>query len=168
MAPLPLHKVWQSTHPCTPALSTSTRCPSPDRLTCTTTAITNTTALSTYHYCGDDHPLQPNTHAHRYTAFIPLYPLGVLAEMTLMYDALPALDNELDGRSGGGGGAAGAAYSLRLPNAWNAAFDYATFLRCVLLAYPFLWWQLYSMLLGQRRKRLAPARAEGATMSKND
>ena len=52
----------------------------------------------------------------RYTAFIPLYPLGVACEMALMWLALPLLAS--DGR-----------WSIRLPNAANYAFDYAVFIR---------------------------------------
>jgi very-long-chain (3R)-3-hydroxyacyl-CoA dehydratase len=51
----------------------------------------------------------------RYTAFVPLYPLGVVGEMRAMYDALPHI------------GARGL-HSVRLPNAWNFGFDYRTFL----------------------------------------
>jgi hypothetical protein len=80
--------------------------------------------------------------ACRYTAFIPLYPVGVAGEMWSVYDALPAIK-------------ARGLHSIRLPNPLNFAFDYHTFLVGLLLVYPFLWWQLYSMLLGQRKKRIS-------------
>lgn len=67
--------------------------------------------------------------------------MGVIAEMKLMWDALPGL-----AKSG--------AYSIGLPNAWNFAFSYSAFIKLVLLVYPFLWWQLYSQLLSQRRKKV--------------
>ncbi|EFJ47290.1 hypothetical protein VOLCADRAFT_61480 [Volvox carteri f. nagariensis] len=77
----------------------------------------------------------------RYTMFIPLYPVGVVAEMGLMVAALPYL-------------AASKPYSLELPNAYNWAFSYHRFIQIVLALYPFLWWQLYSALLRSRSKKL--------------
>jgi very-long-chain (3R)-3-hydroxyacyl-CoA dehydratase len=41
-----------------------------------------------------------------------------------------------------------------MPNSWNFGFDYAVFLKLVLLVYPLLWWQLYAMLLKTRSKKL--------------
>ena len=52
----------------------------------------------------------------RYTAFILLYPVGVVAEMALIFLALPTL--EADGR-----------WTLRMPNAANWTFEYSTFLK---------------------------------------
>ncbi len=52
----------------------------------------------------------------RYTMFIPLYPVGVISEMALMYNALPAICE--DGR-----------WSLRLPNAANFGFEYCIFIK---------------------------------------
>lgn len=51
----------------------------------------------------------------RYTAFIGLYPVGVLGEMKSVYDALPFIK-------------ARGLRSLALPNAANWGFDYHTFL----------------------------------------
>ncbi len=51
----------------------------------------------------------------RYTAFIGLYPVGVLGEMKSVFDALPFI------RARG-------LRSLALPNAANWGFDYHTFL----------------------------------------
>ena len=76
----------------------------------------------------------------RYTAFIPLYPLGAGAEVALQWQALPAATAGF-GR-------------VTMPNAWNASFDYARFLFVVLLAYPLLWAQLYSHMFRQRRAKL--------------
>ena len=52
----------------------------------------------------------------RYTAFIGLYPLGVLAEIKSVWDALPLITSR-------------GLHSLALPNAWNFAFDYGLFLK---------------------------------------
>ncbi|GAX82235.1 hypothetical protein CEUSTIGMA_g9663.t1 [Chlamydomonas eustigma] len=77
----------------------------------------------------------------RYTAFIPLYPVGVVCEMALMALALPYLKE--DGR-----------WSIGMPNKANIAFEYSTFIQALLVCYPFLWWGLYSSLLRQRNKKL--------------
>ncbi|KAI8469875.1 MAG: tyrosine phosphatase-like protein [Monoraphidium minutum] len=79
----------------------------------------------------------------RYSAFIPIYPAGVVAEMVLMFRALPLIR-------------ARRLFSVAMPNALNFAFDYEVFMTVVLLLYPYLWWGLYSTLLRQRRKKLAP------------
>jgi Protein tyrosine phosphatase-like protein, PTPLA len=42
-----------------------------------------------------------------------LYPVGVASEMKLVYDGLPVLKER-------------GLHSIRLPNAWNFGFDYAT------------------------------------------
>ena len=57
----------------------------------------------------------------RYTLFIPLYPVGMVAEIVLMLKALPFLrDSKLN--------------SIALPNAYNFAFDYHLFIQvCSLL-----------------------------------
>lgn len=77
----------------------------------------------------------------RYTAFIPLYPIGVMGEMGAIWLALPLIkENKLR--------------SVVLPNMWNFSFDYGVFLKLLLVVYPVLWWQLYSMLLRQRKKKV--------------
>ena len=53
----------------------------------------------------------------RYTTFIPLYPLGVASEMTMVALALPHIRKSQ-------------MWSIRMPNALNFAFDY--FLFCLL------------------------------------
>jgi len=53
----------------------------------------------------------------RYTTFIPLYPLGVASEMTMVALALPHIRKSQ-------------IWSIRMPNAFNFAFDY--FLFCLL------------------------------------
>jgi very-long-chain (3R)-3-hydroxyacyl-CoA dehydratase len=51
----------------------------------------------------------------RYTAFIPLYPVGVVGEMHAMYLALPYIG-------------ARKLHSVMLPNPFNFAFDYRIFM----------------------------------------
>ncbi|KAL6763238.1 tyrosine phosphatase-like protein [Haematococcus lacustris] len=77
----------------------------------------------------------------RYTAFIPLYPIGVACEMWLLWSALPVL-------------AARDMYSWHLPNRLNFAFSYHTFSKVGLVVYLPVWWQLYASLLKQRAKKL--------------
>lgn len=50
----------------------------------------------------------------RYTLFIPLYPVGMLAEMMLMAKSLPYLKSQK-------------LNSINLPNAINFGFDYHLF-----------------------------------------
>lgn len=80
----------------------------------------------------------------RYTMFIPLYPVGVLGEIFSIYNALPIIQSKR-------------MYSVTMPNSWNFGFEYAVFMKVVLVLYPFLWWQLYAMLLKTRSKKLPNA-----------
>ena len=81
----------------------------------------------------------------RYTVFVPLYPLGAAAEMKLMYDARAhARKTKM--------------YAVTMPNAYNFAFDYVTFLNALLVAYPFLFYTLYRYMFAQRRKKLGKAK----------
>lgn len=71
-------------------------------------------------------PLYPRS----YTAFIPLYPVGVLAEMKSVFDALPLI------RARG-------LRTITMPNAWNFGFDYHNFLAvswalCLVTSLPLL------------------------------
>lgn len=77
----------------------------------------------------------------RYTVFIPLYPIGALSEMKLMYDGLPRMR-------------AKKMYSITMPNAYNFAFDYSTFVSVILVVYPFLFYSLYAYMFVQRKKKL--------------
>lgn len=52
----------------------------------------------------------------RYTAFIPLYPVGVCAELALMYLGLPWMS-------------ARALHSVALPNPLNFGFQYDVFVK---------------------------------------
>ncbi len=51
----------------------------------------------------------------RYSAFLPLYPIGVVSEMWLIYKGLPAVRQRQ-------------LHSVSLPHPWNFAFDYSYFL----------------------------------------
>ena len=55
----------------------------------------------------------------RYSAFLPLYPLGVASELTMVWLALPTIES-------------GRPWSLTLPNAANFAFDY--YWLCIILS----------------------------------
>ncbi|XP_078375292.1 very-long-chain (3R)-3-hydroxyacyl-CoA dehydratase-like [Oculina patagonica] len=56
----------------------------------------------------------------RYTMWIPLYPLGILFEGTLIWKAIPLLDKS-------------ERFSVRLPNVFNFSFSFAWFLRLYLV-----------------------------------
>ncbi|XP_071737869.1 uncharacterized protein [Rutidosis leptorrhynchoides] len=76
----------------------------------------------------------------RYTAFIIIYPIGVLGEMWIMYQSLPLImEKNLY-----------ADYFAAIP------FSYYTSVKAVLICYPFLWFQLYMYLFKQRRSKLRP------------
>jgi very-long-chain (3R)-3-hydroxyacyl-CoA dehydratase len=79
----------------------------------------------------------------RYSLFVPLYPIGVAGEMAAVFAALPEVRRRR-------------LASVSLPNAWNFAFDYGTFLSFLLVIYLPVWWSLYSAMLRQRRARLGP------------
>ncbi|PSC75468.1 very-long-chain (3R)-3-hydroxyacyl-dehydratase 2 [Micractinium conductrix] len=89
----------------------------------------------------------------RYTAFIPLYPIGVVVEMAAVYQALPLIR----GRR---------LRSVAMPNPFNFAFDYHTFLVALLALYPLLWFRLYSFLFRQRAKKLGPGAEAGSSAKK--
>lgn len=60
--------------------------------------------------------------ADRYTAFLVLYPVGVVSEMVLLYRGVPYV-RERD------------LYSIHMPNKWNFAWDYALFIEVGLLSH---------------------------------
>ncbi|KAL5581073.1 hypothetical protein UlMin_013515 [Ulmus minor] len=75
----------------------------------------------------------------RYTAFIVLYPLGLIpGEMWLMYQALPYIKKK----------------NLYADFFDVLPFSYYDFVRVLLLVYPFLWLRLYLHLFKQRRSKL--------------
>lgn len=83
----------------------------------------------------------------RYTAFIPLYPIGTLGEIVLVYLALPiVMERSL--------------YSFTMPNSVNFGFDYYTFLIGCLWIYPFGWWSLYSYMLTSRKRKYGQKKQE--------
>ncbi|GAB0489432.1 hypothetical protein MMPV_000651 [Pyropia vietnamensis] len=77
----------------------------------------------------------------RYTAFLPLYPLGIAAEVAVYLRALPAID-------------ATGLYRVALPNDANFAFDFGTFIRAGLPFYLIAGPVLYGHMLRQRRRKL--------------
>lgn len=77
----------------------------------------------------------------RYSAFILLYPIGLLGEMCAMWLALPEIQ-------------AKGLRTVSMPNQFNFGFDYSLFLKVLLAFYPFLWLRLYSFLLRQRQGKL--------------
>lgn len=54
----------------------------------------------------------------RYTAFLLLYPVGVVCEMVVLYKGV-AVVRERD------------LYSIHMPNRWNFAWDYAIFIQVI-------------------------------------
>ena len=67
------------------------------------------------------------------------------AEMKLMYDARAyARKTKM--------------YAIEMPNAFNFAFDYPSFLNGLLVVYPFLFYSLYAYMFAQRRKSWVKAR----------
>ncbi|KAK9806866.1 hypothetical protein WJX72_005499 [[Myrmecia] bisecta] len=87
----------------------------------------------------------------RYTAFIALYPIGVIGEIIIMYSSIQIVKRRH-------------LHSVAMPNALNFAFDYHLFLEGLLLVYPFLWYQLYSFLLTQRKRKLGAEPAGPASV----
>ncbi|DBB16231.1 TPA: hypothetical protein ACH3X3_014555 [Trebouxia sp. C0006] len=83
----------------------------------------------------------------RYTTFIPLYPLGVASEMTMVALALPHIRKSQ-------------MWSIRMPNAFNFAFDY--FLFCLLAVAIYIpgFPMLYLHMLSQRKKVLGKPKAK--------
>jgi very-long-chain (3R)-3-hydroxyacyl-CoA dehydratase len=78
----------------------------------------------------------------RYSAFIVLYPIGILGEMGSFYKALPHIE-------------ANKTASVLMPNRVNQSFDYASFVKVALVAgYPPGFYALYSYMLKQRAKVL--------------
>ena len=92
----------------------------------------------------------------RYSAWIPLYPAGILLEMAIIHAAIPLFEISRT-------------YSFSLPNAWNFSFEYGTFLRGYLMMYPIvgpvMLWHMWS----QRKKALGGTRSKSASskMSKS-
>lgn len=79
----------------------------------------------------------------RYSAFIPLYPIGIFAgEMPIIRAAIPYIAKR-------------GLWSITMPNAWNYAFSYAAFCRVGLyFLLPAAFLHLYGTLLAARRRKL--------------
>jgi very-long-chain (3R)-3-hydroxyacyl-CoA dehydratase len=77
----------------------------------------------------------------RYSAFVPLYPVGVVCELTCIWLALPTLRRDK-------------LWSVDMPNSVNFAFDYSIFITIMSILYPYLFWGQYSSLLRTRAKKL--------------
>mmetsp|Transcript_7024 Transcript_7024/g.17920 ORF Transcript_7024/g.17920 Transcript_7024/m.17920 type:complete len:151 (+) Transcript_7024:395-847(+) len=80
----------------------------------------------------------------RYTIFIPLYPIGAMAEMKLMDTGITTIK-------------ATQMYSLTMPNAYNCALEYPTFVSVLLIVYPIPFYKLYMYMFAQRKKKLGLA-----------
>ena len=77
----------------------------------------------------------------RYNLFIPLYPVGMLAELRIMYLSLPYLEKTK-------------LHTLEMPNSYNFAFDYYTFIKYLAMVYPFVWFPMYLHMFKQRSKKM--------------
>ncbi|KAK9817532.1 hypothetical protein WJX74_009764 [Apatococcus lobatus] len=77
----------------------------------------------------------------RYSAPIIIYPIGVLAEMVLIFLALPSIRSQQ-------------LLCVELPNSLNFSFDYHLFLQAALAVYIPVWLQLYLHVLRQRGAKL--------------
>jgi len=87
----------------------------------------------------------------RYSAWIPLYPAGMLLEMAIIHAAIPLFEISRK-------------FSFApLPNAWNLSFEYGTFLRGYLLLYPLIGPVMFYHMWTQRQKALGV----GSRASKN-
>lgn len=90
----------------------------------------------------------------RYSAFIPLYPIGALSgEVLLIYQALPFIQkkNLYD------------SFFSKLP------FNYFSFVSVLLVLYPFLWFSLYIYMFKQRQSKLGKrSRGKRKSQSRSD
>ena len=100
----------------------------------------------------------------RYTAFVPLYPVGFLGEMVCIVRALPHLEARPRFQEG--------PLSELVPEglrrvAGLSPLSYHAFMMCMLVYYPVGWFGLYSHMFRQRRRKLgADAGAEGGEKKK--
>lgn len=76
----------------------------------------------------------------RYTMWIPLYPLGIFFEGTLIWRAIPLLEKS-------------ERFSIRLPNAFNFSFSFAWFLRVYLVLLIAGGWYMMKHMYILRRRR---------------
>lgn len=80
----------------------------------------------------------------RYSLFLVLYPIGMVTEWLIYYSTLPEVDMA-------------ALHAIRMPNAWNFAFDFSVWNRIVLLSYFYFAPYMYFYMVRQRRKKIGPA-----------
>lgn len=80
----------------------------------------------------------------RYSLFLVLYPVGIVCEWLIYYFTLDYVD-------------ANSMYAIRLPNAWNFAFDFGVWNRIVLLMYLYFGTFMFMHMLQQRKKKLLNA-----------
>jgi very-long-chain (3R)-3-hydroxyacyl-CoA dehydratase len=79
----------------------------------------------------------------RYSTFLILYPSGILGEIFCLLSALPSVESQQ-------------LWSVKMPNKFNFAFDYASFLRFIIYCvYPYGSFVMYSHMLKQRTKVLS-------------
>lgn len=79
----------------------------------------------------------------RYSLFLVLYPVGIVAEWLIYWNTLTYIDVH-------------SLHRVRLPNTWNFAFDFGVWNRIVLGLYVYFAPFMYSYMLRQRKKKLAP------------
>ena len=82
----------------------------------------------------------------RYNMFIPLYPLGMLCELYLMYTSQPYLEERK-------------LHSLELPNTLNFAFNYSSFIKYLIKVYPLVWLPMYLHMFKQRSSKMKKLKA---------
>lgn len=75
----------------------------------------------------------------RYNSFIVCYPLGAASECLVLYFTAKKLGDH---------------YSLKMPNAWNFAFDMPLFMFALIPVYGAVFPQIYGYLMKQRRHYL--------------
>lgn len=89
----------------------------------------------------------------RYSAFMVLYPVGIIGEIGCLYKALPYIKEHKP-------------WTVELPNRINFTFSWYNCVWFILLGiYPYGSYVMYSYMLAQRRKTLAKAAAEAAKKS---
>ncbi|CAG7816679.1 unnamed protein product [Allacma fusca] len=81
----------------------------------------------------------------RYSFFVFLYPLGITGELWALLDSLDYVKKHN-------------VWTIRMPNAWNATFNYHHMLILIMLLYIPIFPKLYCHMFAQRRKVLGGAR----------
>ncbi|CDF37580.1 unnamed protein product [Chondrus crispus] len=81
----------------------------------------------------------------RYSLFLILYPIGIVCEWLIYYFTLEYVDSQ-------------ELFAVRLPNAWNFAFDFGIWNRIVLLMYLYFGVFMFTHMVQQRKKKLPAVR----------